>query len=506
MITARKRHALALIIACLISFSIGFAVNHKIRYEFVSAEPFFLDVNVYSNSILVDTTIKLAVNQPITFHATANGTEPYTYTWAVTPSAELNISINNLESTIKSTQKLQADSLTLKYPVATEQYVTVYVSVQDANGYFGSLHKPIIVYDPYDNPSLYLGAYGAPYSYLIETDNKGWYRAVNGKTGDIVFQSIQADITINNALNALTEGRTWKEKVICTGNITVTNTIRIHSYTIFEIMGKITVGNNVNANMIENFNLETGDTAIELRGGEINGNGNNQNAGCIIYWSGVQGGIIEGMHLEDGYDSIIKIVRPSGVLTETNRIINNRIRVSATGYGIEAPYDSLIADNYIDYCYLGGILSFSIEGAGGLVIVGNHIWGCGDGIYLKGSNDNVIIGNYVEHNYWNGIKVEIYEMVVSGYQVITNNIIKNNSRELAGSYDAISLIGTATNTIGNTLISGNLIYDGSYHRHAIYGEYAAFMSIIGNTLESFGDRIFGVDTGSSIIEHNIGYP
>jgi len=343
-------------------------------------------------------------------------------------------------------------------------------------------------------------------SYYVGKFSNGSTWMVNGDTWQCEAVSTDASQIINWASGNLTSGRTWKEKIVVKDDFIITNTVKISSYTILEIDGKWTLANGVNKNVIENLNLTSGDTSIEIRGGRIDGNGANQNAGSIIYWSGVQDGIIEGMYLESSYNSIIKIVKPSGVLTETNRIFNNRIRTSTHKHGIEAPYDCSIFSNYIDYNKEAGIYSFSSLGAGGLLISDNHLWGNLRGIWFKGSNDNSIIANYIEFNYWEGIYIESYSTLPSDHQQIIGNCLKQNSREGANLYNAIYLKGLVTNPIWNIIINDNRIYDATYHKHAIFGEYVAYATICNNVLQSYSSPIIsGVDGPSSIIKNNRGF-
>ena len=316
---------------------------------------------------------KIGVNSPTIYTASIDNSysNKLNYTWSITPKDN------------KTVLSPIGETCNLTFVEATTEAYSLNCQAFDlviGNQGSGSL----AVYDPYTSPNLFLGVYGASYSYLVETDGLGWYRAIDGKTGTAKYSSPNASYTINSAIENLTLSRTWKEKIVCLGNFELTAPILLPSYFILEIQGKLSLASNSNVDVIENSDIINGNTAIEVRGGHIDGNQANQNAGCLIHWQGVQDSVIEGTYLEDSYDSAIKIERPTGVLTETNRILNNRIRTSAHGYGIEVPYDSLISDNYIDYNNLGGIYSFSTLGAGGLVISDNHLWGNGNGIYLKG--------------------------------------------------------------------------------------------------------------------------
>jgi len=111
--------------------------------------------------------------------------------------------------------------------------------------------------------------------------------AKDGENGTIEFQSSDAVSVIQQALNSLTPGRTWKEKVLIKGMFTITDTIKIPSYAILEIQGELKLANGINKNMIENSDPTGGNAQIEVIGGGLHGNSPNQTAGHGIYFSRV---------------------------------------------------------------------------------------------------------------------------------------------------------------------------------------------------------------------------
>lgn len=48
------------------------------------------------------------------------------------------------------------------------------------------------------------------------------------------------------AVDALTDGRTYKEKIILKGDFVISSSIIIESYTTLEFQGKVTIANNTN--------------------------------------------------------------------------------------------------------------------------------------------------------------------------------------------------------------------------------------------------------------------
>lgn len=118
--------------------------------------------------------------------------------------------------------------------------------------------------------------------------------------GDYVATGTSDEAPINNALNALTSGRTWKEKVILKGSFSIANPILIPSYTILEIQGIIAASADM-AYMIGNVNQSTSDQQIEIRGGTVNGNSNLATGHVLIQLKNVTDGIVEDVYGENTY-------------------------------------------------------------------------------------------------------------------------------------------------------------------------------------------------------------
>jgi hypothetical protein len=114
-------------------------------------------------------------------------------------------------------------------------------------------------------------------SYIVFKKGGQCY-AKNGMTGHIEFGPGNDSTVIQSALNALTPNRTWKEKVLCKGNFSISTKLSVPAYTLLEIQGKLTLANGVNDNVIS-----IDGTYSEVAGGEIDGNKTNQTAGYGIY-------------------------------------------------------------------------------------------------------------------------------------------------------------------------------------------------------------------------------
>lgn len=155
----------------------------------VYAEYTCLGVSVTPN--LGTEPIKLGVNESYTLSAHLdNGTAPFTYMWRVAPSGNLTITVNNETWILNETKVFTSETVTLRYPQATEEYVTVDLTVKDSHLLSGNLLHPIIVADPYTASTQYISsANAASYTYKIETDGLDWYRAISGLDGSISWTS-----------------------------------------------------------------------------------------------------------------------------------------------------------------------------------------------------------------------------------------------------------------------------------------------------------------------------
>jgi len=149
-----------------------------------------------------------------------------------------------------------------------------------------------------------------PTKYIIENASGTiiWKDGINGTVYATGTTPTEATNIINWALGNLTSGRIWKEKIVLKGDYTITSTIKIPSYTILEIQGKIFLADNSNCKTIENSDINDGNSNIEIIGGIIDGNGDNQSGAEIevIHLQNVTKFIIANVHvmnaLHDGYD------------------------------------------------------------------------------------------------------------------------------------------------------------------------------------------------------------
>jgi len=237
-------------------------------------------------------------------------------------------------------------------------------------------------------------------------------------------ESSNASMIINNVLSGLTSGRTWKEKILIVGNIEITNPLIVHSYTILQLDGQITLANNVNTDLVKSYNFDnlTGTNSTDgvqdvvFTGGVYDGNrANNPGSGCGFQLYGKRY-TLDNIEVRNcGSDGIYSEWSTSGsVGSPTDAMESMWVNVRSSfnngnGIRMRGPHDSIVV-NTLTYCNNGDGISIegiSIYTGGGLQLVNFHSYGNhGDGIwsneYFLGSSiqseSNDGRGVYILHN------------------------------------------------------------------------------------------------------------
>ena len=350
-------------------------------------------------------------------------------------------------------------------------------------------------------------------SYVIDVSGST-YRMKNGTTGQFDFSSTNASAVINNAMGNLTGGRTWKEKVVLKGNFTVDRSILMPNYTILEIQGKIKLANYANVSILSNNAVATtGNTQIEIVGGEIDGNQNNESpqSASAIYFAncsnllihnvivhdscfyGIRVGSGQGTSTFDSYSTVtidkcsfynnrndhiviscsatvsncefrsqvifnyLSFVSAQGAIVRDCKFFNASQNANSAGIGIE--YNSsniIIANNYFSDCIIG-INDYPDHHWGkDIEIIGNilnySVANAGTyGIYLFGyGNNGTIIENNVVKGYNNATPGYGFGIYLRGnYNQVKNNLIENNR------------LGFVPYNFNYSLITGNVIQGNS---------------------------------------------
>jgi len=107
------------------------------------------------------------------------------------------------------------------------------------------------------------------YAWKPANNYKGWKLIDRGEAG------VDDASVIQSALDSLPAGRTWKERVMAIGSFEIGETIKIPSYTIFDIYGLLKLKDGANTTMIQNSDQTNGNKSIEIYG-HLDGNASNQ--------------------------------------------------------------------------------------------------------------------------------------------------------------------------------------------------------------------------------------
>jgi len=352
-----------------------------------------------------------------------------------------------------------------------------------SNTYVTQINDSITCTSLEGNPAIHETA-----KYVIWNEGNNYY--AKNSTGSIEFSGTNASSIIQNALDSLTSGRTWKEKVILKGNFTIDSTIKIPSFTVLNLMkAKIKLANEANVNMFENKDLVAGNSNIEIVGGILDGNKAKQsNGGHGIYLERVSESKIEDCTIKNTYSNGIYFN-----ICENNRIIKNF--VTSTGdFGI-LYYDSkdaVIEQNIIDATENTGIYLDRLSGKGYSIISGNivkNVLGTDAGIFID-FVEKVVISDNLVYNSSKGIFI-----FNSTNFVVANNVLHNNTGQ--GIFvDAESMFG---------IISGNQVTLSGAEGIRIDDSTCTNILIISNVLHNNNPNIKNWATQNITIKYNTGY-
>lgn len=361
-------------------------------------------------------------------------------------------------------------------------------------------------------------AYTQPASYVVFIDGVT-IKAQNCKTGRVDFSGTDASTVIQSAINALTGGRTWKEKVLIKGNFVQNDTIKIPSYTALEIAGRLILGDGVNKNLVESSSLTTWSQRVEIFGGVLDGNkANNPIAGKGIHGifrrTSVENVVFQNFR-EDGIHNF-GIIGGSETAENVGRELCVRDSYSYFNERYGVFLDRASGDSYIFDSVFGenGIGICLREGAN--LIEGNHLFGTkispGRDMVIEYGGNNVIVGNYIEASSREGLLLDssVYDTYIS-HNVIVGNVFWRTSMEADNTYSSIRLLGGATAQVHRNLIGFNVFQTGAYANRPRYcveeTVNADDNTIIGNKFYEFRTAGAYIVSSSTLgkTKHNSGF-
>ncbi len=107
-------------------------------------------------------------------------------------------------------------------------------------------------------------------SYIVfhDDDTPKNYYAKNGSTGAIDYSGTNASQIIQNVMDALTSGRTWREKVVLKGSFEINTTIIVPSHTEIVIYGMLRLADAAVQHILTLDHVED----VKIVGGKLDGN------------------------------------------------------------------------------------------------------------------------------------------------------------------------------------------------------------------------------------------
>lgn len=337
---------------------------------------------------------------------------------------------------------------------------------------------------------LDLAAFISAASYIVWTDGTNYY-AKNGQTGEVEFSGADAATVMQAALNGLTAGRTWEEKVLLKGNFILTSTITLDSYTILELNGKITLGSGADCTILQAINK----TSIRILGGEWDGNRVNQAADSFGFdFQNCTNLLVRDVNVHD-----IKHNGTAGsgirfyicnIINVERSLVYNCVDITQPTGGIGifliSSNEFKITDSTVHDCH-GGIYAYTPNDGAAQTIEGNHIsrnlvynnYRDGIALYPDGVEDftshNVIDSNILWDNSQNTLNsnIKVGDSGLCSYNTISNNVIYETG---LGNYGRGIVLHT--NTLSNN-IENNIIENTYYVGIKIQGN---LNNVVGNSI------------------------
>jgi hypothetical protein len=270
-------------------------------------------------------------------------------------------------------------------------------------------------------------------SYTIWREGDTYYAA---DASGIRFSGKNASQVIQSAIDSLTIGRTWKEKILLKGDFTISNPIILKNYTILEFQGKVTVADNANIDAAiksEGFDDLAGTDStggvveVEIVGLKLDGNKAKQTRGFGLKLYGRKL-TLKDVNVyyckEDGiwteWSISPNVTNPEdameGIFSNIRSCFNG-----GRGWRMLGPHDSYLTDILL---YCNGLVGFACWGGGGCQGTNLHAYGNVEaGFYIDAP---VIFTNIVSEN--NGKSTGQSGVIVLAHDVYLDGVFYHNGR------------------------------------------------------------------------------
>lgn len=475
-------------IAVLVSVSLSYLVFSQASYP----------SDVYLNVMISPRNVKLVVDQVETFSAAViGGSEPYSYSWVC-------------DEVVLST----SETCDYSFSVATEEPSLLMLTVVDSDGRRG--YDSVIVYDPYDTPSNYVNiAY--PYSYLIETDGSGWYRAVSN-TGSILESSTNSTRVMENAVGNVTSGNVWLKEVAWNSSITVPENVMV----IEQLDGVQKRFINVADSQGSPYTISTDETNYFAQDSALSYINSWTSTNMTEVWEDVRDNGLtsdrtwqETVYIKGNYsdiDNCINIPSQTKIVSDAIYTLSTTAKNSSIFYVEDAEYVDII----------GGIFdgNSQISDSGtratvSLIMLDTTSFSSVRNTYIKNTYNSAIYlngttyaieisGNTINYTYNDGVNMQssVYDVAITNNKffynghvpvVLSSNhdvTVANNIMEYFGYRVIFDGIAVFENAYRNTII-GNIIRNGNSSSHGIYVN-GYQNTISGNIINNIGSGGFGI--------------
>jgi len=261
-------------------------------------------------------------------------------------------------------------------------------------------------------------------SYTIWSE-AGMYYVANAN-GTTTFSSANVDEVIEEATGALTDGRTYKERILLKGDFVISSPIIVESYTTLEFQGKVTVADNINISAtvksegfesLQGTDSTGGVVDVEIAGLHLDGNKAKANCNTGIQLYGrrlilrdvtVCNCSGDGIWTEWSSDPTVNTPNDAmeGVFSNVRSCFND-----GRGWRMLGPHDSCL-NNILLYC--NGLVGFASWGLqGGCQGVNLHAYGNSQaGFYID--SPSIFSNIYSESNRQSGVVVLAHDVSLDG--------------------------------------------------------------------------------------------
>jgi hypothetical protein len=323
------------------------------------------------------------------------------------------------------------------------------------------------------------GSGGITPASMIVTNEAGTYKCYSGLTGAVLESGATAATVIQYAIDNLTAGRTWKERVVIKGSITLSASIVLASYLIIQLDGKIKLSNDAHVPIVKN---TANVTQVEICGGDWDGNlaedthGGSECRGITVYGASAASKCsyiyIHDLAIHDiAYDNIA-VMYCDNVTVQNCHIYNAGDYAQGSsywGHGLGMYYSS---NCVVDHCHIHDVAS------------GGCYFYCEDDSTAQTVNNNQITHNLVERTYTSGISFGRRGAEDStSYDLHQGNIVRNCG--IDGTHPGINVGYDGTTKGVYCAVTGNVVYcDDEYDSDAGIALAGDYCSITGNVVKN----------------------